>query len=77
MESYNRFNKCVFEWERLLLKLIGHDVLEGELRQTPMTFVTYGVIFTVIVMEFYTFIYYGTLEKIFCLSAFSLTVQVR
>lgn len=76
MDSYNRFTKCIFKWERFLFRLIGHDVLEAQFRQTPMTFVFNGTVIAVVIMEFYTFIYYGTFEKIFSLVAFALSVQV-
>lgn len=76
MEAYNRFTKCIYVWERSVLKLMGHDLLDVELKRTPMTFIIYGTIFGGIIMETYTFIYYGTFEKIFCLNTFSLTFQV-
>lgn len=77
MEAYNRFTKCIFKWERSMLKFVGHDLLDVELKRTPVTFIIYGTIFGGIVMEIYTFIYYDAFEKIFCLNTFALTFQVR
>lgn len=78
MDAYNRFTKCIYTYERILLQIVGHDVLAAErvIKRTPMTFITYLAIFLSFTMEIYTIIYYGILAKIFGLSTFSVTVQV-
>lgn len=76
MEAYNRFMKCVFKWERSLLKCVGHDILAPKFKQTPMTFLTYVTLLSVAITEIYTFLNYGMMEKMFSLHAFSMTIQV-
>lgn len=78
MEAYNRFYKCIHEYERTLLRIAGHDILASrEFQRKPMTYMVYAVVFIAITMETYTIIYYGILAKIFCLCTFSLTFQVN
>lgn len=77
MEAYNRFNKCIFKWERTLLKLVGHDLLAPKLKPTIMTFVIYGAIVVSTIFVTYTFINYGLLEKCFSIHAISLAIQVK
>lgn len=77
MEAYNRFTKCIFEWERALLKCVGHDFLAVKLKQTPMTFIIYGTFLFNLPLQFYTFFYYGILEKIYSLHTFAIAMEVR
>lgn len=76
MEAYNRFYKCIFKWERALLKLVGHDALADKLKPTPMTFVVYGSILAAFLMAIYTIINYGLLEKAFSCHSICLLIQV-
>lgn len=76
MESYERFNKCIFEWNRKLFQIVGHDIYDKKLTLTPMTFLIYFLIIAAFVMEIYTFMYYDILEKVFCVHSVILTIQV-
>lgn len=77
MEAFNRFTKCIFKWERFLLKLVGQNILDVQPKRTSMTYAIYITIIVSIVMEVYTFIFYGLIEKMFCLHAMTFTFQVR
>lgn len=76
MEAYNRFTKCIFEWERTLLKCIGHDFLAPKLKQTPMAFIIYGTLFVTFMLQAYTLVYYNALEKIYSAHTLSMLIQV-
>lgn len=76
MESYNRFHRTLFEWERALLKLVGHDFMAEKFQRTFMAYVVYGLVVGSILVMIYTAINYGTHEKIFNLLFFMMAIQV-
>lgn len=77
MDAFTRFNRCIFEWERTLLKLVGHDLLAGtKFERNFITFAVYGLCCTFLVSIFYTFIFYDPLSKIFALLFLFLIAQV-
>lgn len=77
MDSYNRFNKCVFQWERSLFKLIGHDVFVGELKRNAISYTVYASAVLLVVTEIYTLMCYDDVfTKVFCLHVSLYTVQV-
>lgn len=77
MDAYNRFNRCIFEWERVLLKVVGHDFLGGKFEKNLMTFFLYGIIAFTGFMIVYTMIFYDPLAKIFSLLFSLIALQVR
>lgn len=76
MEAYNRFNRTLFEWERSLLRLLGHDFIAEKFERNFMTFVLYGILGSAMFGIFYTFIFYDGLERIFSLLFFLIASQV-
>lgn len=76
MDAYNRFNRCLFEWERSLLRLLGHDFMGEKFERNIMTFVIYALLFTAFSAMFYTFAFYSGLEKIFSVLFFLIAIQV-
>lgn len=77
MEAYNRFNKCIFEWERSIFQLIGHDVFASELKRNAISYSIYVAAITLIISEIYTLICYEDLfVRVFCLHVSLFTVQV-
>lgn len=80
MEAYNRFNRVIFEWERMVLRLVGHDILGEEILADAIAFernlITYFVYFMfccTFIAIFYSFAAYDSLTKIsnliFCMIA--------
>lgn len=76
MEAYNRFYKVVFEWERKIARLIGHDVFVEKLKITFMTVVVYLWISIAYVSEIYTVLCYSSVEKIYGVVFSLITFQV-
>lgn len=77
MDAYNRFNRCIFEWERWLLGLLGHDFLGEKFEKNLRTFFIYAMIAVTCFMIVYTIIFYDPLAKIFSVLFFLIAVQVR
>lgn len=76
MNSYTRYNRCVFEWERALLKLVGHDFLGEVFEKNLMTFVVYALVSFAIATMLYTIIFFDALARIFCLLFLLIAIQV-
>lgn len=76
MEAYNRFNRCIFEWERTLLKIVGHDFLGGKFERNIVTFTVYFLVIATIITMGYTFVCFDILAKIFTLLFFLILLQV-
>lgn len=76
MEAFNRFNRCIFEWERNLLKLIGHDFFGEKFERNVMTFVVYALTLLTSISELYTLIYLDPLSKLFALICVLIQIQV-
>lgn len=77
MDANARFTRCVYEWERKLLRLIGHDFLDGEFKPNIITVIVYVLIFVALTGIFNTIIYYDVPSKLFCLLCLILVIQVR
>lgn len=77
MDAYNRFNRCLFEWERALLRLLGHDFMGEKFERNIMTFFIYTLLLVAFLAMFYTFAFYSGLEKIFSVLFFLIAIQVR
>lgn len=72
-----RFNKCIFEWDRALFRLVGHDILVGDFKRNIMSYVVYTSIVALITTEIYTIINYDDLfDRVFCIHITMYTVQV-
>lgn len=77
MDATSRFNRCIFEWERTLLKIVGHDFLGETFKKNLITYMVYFTIAMANGSMIYTFMLYGTLERIFSLLFFLIAVQVN
>lgn len=78
MEAYNRFNKCIFKYERQLFQLIGHDVFAVELKRNAISYSIYIAVVVLVVSEVYTLICYDVIfVRVFCMHITLFTVQVR
>lgn len=77
MEAYNRFNRCIFEWERNLLKLIGHDFFGEKFQRNAMTFFVYALILLTFISAVYTLIFLDPLSEIFALICILIQIQVK
>lgn len=77
MDANARFTRCVYEWERKVLRLIGHDFLDGTFKPNAITVIVYVLIFVALTGIFNTIIYYDVPSKLFCLLCLILAIQVR
>lgn len=77
MEALFRFNRCIFEWERSLLKLVGHDFLGGTFKKNLMTFTVYFIIVVSLGAMGYSIMFYDSLTKIFNLAFSLIALQVK
>lgn len=78
MEAYNRYNKCVYEWNRYLFRFVGHDVIVGTFKRNAMSYFVYILAVVLIVTEVYTLFNYDDLfVRVFCVHISLYTVQVR
>lgn len=76
MDSYNRFNRCVFEWQRTIFKIVGHDFFGETFERNFVTFIVYVLLVSALLAMLYTAIFYDALTKIFILLFFLIALQV-
>lgn len=76
MDAYNRYTRCIFQWGRILLKIVGHDVLDSEFVRSWITYFVYGLIGFTIIVEIYNILYFDIMTKILCLHFVFMTIQV-
>lgn len=77
MDAYTRFNRCLFEWERALLRLLGHDFMGEKFERNFMTFFLYTLLLSAVAGMIYTFVFYDSLERIFSVLFFLIALQVK
>lgn len=76
MDAYAKFNRCIYEWERKLLRLIGHDFLDGTFKPNVIAILVYLLIFIALIGIINTIIYYDVPSKLFCILCLILLLQV-
>lgn len=77
MDANARFTRCIYEWERKVLRLIGHDFLDGEFKPNAITVIVYVLIVLALAGIINTIIYYDVPDKLFCVLCLILVIQVR
>lgn len=76
MDSYQRFNRTVFEWQRATFKIVGHDFFGEKFELNLMSFVIYFLMTMAVLTMAYSAIFYDPLTKIFNLIFFLIAFQV-
>lgn len=76
MDSYNRFNRCVFVGLRGIFKIIGHDFFET-FERNIISYTIYALMAVAVVSMAYSAIFYDPLTKIFNLLFFLIFLQVK
>lgn len=76
MDAYSRFTRCIYEWERKLLRLIGHDFLDGTFKPNVIAIIVYMLIFIAMAGIINTIIHYDVPSKLFCVLCLILLLQV-
>lgn len=41
MDFYTRYTRCIYRWERTLLKTVGHDILSDEFKKNILSYFIY------------------------------------
>lgn len=76
MEAYLTYTECILKYHRGLLRCVGLDIYAEKVKHNAITFFIYFLLIIVFIMQLYTFLNYGNLEKTFCLFIFLLQFQV-
>lgn len=77
MDSYTNFTRCIYEWERKLLRFIGHDFLDGTFKPNVLAIFVYFLIVVAFVGIVNTIIFYDVPSKLFCVLCLILLLQVN
>lgn len=76
MEPHERISRCIFQWEKILLKLCGHNFIDEPLKPNIITYIVYTVVCTGISCEIYSIIFYDMITKVVCATEILLALQV-
>lgn len=76
MNSFARFTKCIFQWERSLLKFVGHDILAEYFIRNSRSYLVYIVLSSTLVAGIHSILNYGKMSIIFFLFASTMGFQV-
>lgn len=76
MDFYTRYTRCIYRWERTLLKIVGHDILGDEFKKNILSYFVYFLICFTISNQLYSFIYFDSKTKIFMLHCIFMAIQV-
>lgn len=77
MESYQRFYICFYKWERTLLKLVGHDILNKDFKVDLHAYILYGLMVAFAISNVYTFIVWDWFTKMSSIIYACVFIQVR
>ena len=77
MEPHDRIERCIFQWEKWLLKLCGHNFIGEPYKPNLITFFVYGLLTSAVVNAIYTIVYYDISAKLFCLTLLLMMIQVN
>lgn len=77
MEPRERIERCLFQWERILLKFCGHNFIGEPFKPNIITYTVYALISSCIVCEIYSIAFYDKSAKLFCTILFLLILQVN
>lgn len=58
MDAFNRFHKCFFDYERTLLRLIGHDYLKPNFKPGIVAYFIYTLTAIFLFTNTYTILFY-------------------
>lgn len=58
MDAFNRFHKCFFEYERSLLRMIGHDYLDPNFKPGILAYLIYTLTAIFMITNSYTILFY-------------------
>lgn len=76
MEAYRRYRKCLFGYERTLLRLVGHDLFAENFKLGPYAYSLYGLLVFFLFTSAYTMIYYDAYIILQNMMFLCLAVQV-
>lgn len=77
MEPNARVERCLFQWERTLLKFCGHNFIGEPFKPNLITYFLYCLIIITILSCAYTIAYYDMTEKLFSVMALLIIIQVN
>lgn len=77
MEPHARVERCLFKWERLLLKLCGFNFIGEPFSPNFLTYFVYGLDFTITLSCIYTIAVYEMSAKLFCVVILVMIIQVN